>query len=89
MSITLTEPNPFHRRVMGVSENLGFHVLSIGKVFRKYLNERGIERYLDSALALSPNDGHPSALGHRVAAGALVQFLRDEILPLKGSPPRS
>ena len=74
---------------MGASADMGFHVLSIGKAIRRYLDKQGIERYLDSPLARSPDDGHPSAFGHRFAAGVLFQFLRDEILPMEGSRPHS
>jgi len=71
----------FKRRALQFSEQLGFPVLWVGEAFLKYLEEHRIASYFGSPLALGRNDGHPSALGHRIAAEVLLDFLlREELL---------
>lgn len=76
LSIALGAPDGARkRRALEISRELGFHVLDVGEAFQSYLEEQGFETYLGSPLALSATDGHPSALGHRVAAEAIFEYL--------------
>jgi lysophospholipase L1-like esterase len=77
LSICLAEPDSLNRRALELATDLGFRVVDLAPTFRKYLADRGIAgSYLGSPLALGPDDGHPSALGHEVAARALFRYLR-------------
>lgn len=81
LSICLAEPAPHNRLPLELSSDLGFRVVDVGAMFRKYLAERGLAtRILGSPLTLSADDGHPSPLGHQVAARALFRYLRDHRL---------
>lgn len=62
-------------RAMELSAELGFQVLDVGAIFQTYIEANGFTDYLASPLALSPTDGHPSALGHQITAEALFDFL--------------
>ncbi len=86
LSITLQPPSPLQDKVMALSEELGFYALDVGAVFDRFLRQRGIEEYMGSPLARSTDDGHPTALGHRIAAGAIYRTLRAEYL-LPAAPP--
>lgn len=77
LSICLAQPHWINRRALTLSTDLGFHAVSVGSTFRSYLASRGIDGYLGSPLALGVDDGHPSALGHQVAARALWRWLRE------------
>jgi len=92
-TITLS-PSPGRSHVLAVSSDLGFHVLDVGEVFENYLEARGYPEYLGSPLALGPDDGHPSAAGHRIAAGAILRYMGEYGLlpppsrtPAHGNPP--
>jgi lysophospholipase L1-like esterase len=65
----------FTRDARRLSRELGFHYLDVGRALRAWLRERGLERFQGSPLAVSDDDPHPSALGHEVAAQALLRFL--------------
>jgi hypothetical protein len=84
-SITLKpERHPLKTKVLELSQELGFEVLDVGVEYRRYLQKEGYDRYHDSPLALSPTDGHPSALAHRMAAEALLEMF-DQQKILQGS----
>lgn len=65
-------------RAMDLSRTMNFHVLDVGQRFSAQVEEQGFADYLASPLALSPTDGHPSVLGHRLAAETLHAFLVHE-----------
>lgn len=66
------------KEMTGDAERLGIPVLWIGSSLRRYLDERGLRDYLGSPLAYSSTDGHPSALGHRLAGERLLEMLSEE-----------
>ncbi len=68
-------PTRLHRRVRKLSESLGFAFFDVGDDYRGYLTAHGLRDYRTSPLALSPQNMHPSALGHRTAARALYRYL--------------
>jgi hypothetical protein len=78
--ITLMQKHPMRQRAMGIARRHGFHIVDVGSYFRRYLKQRGLPRYMHSALALSPTDGHPSALGHELAAKRLYAYFMAEDL---------
>lgn len=80
LSMTLHLPGPQSAKVLEISDSLGFYTFDAGSELEGYLRRRGIEDYLGSPLARSADDGHPSVLGHRIAAGALYRYLRREYL---------
>lgn len=67
-------------RALALSRQLGFHVLDMGPAFMDYLEEGGWARYLGSPLSLSDEDGHPSALAHRMAGGAIHRLVATQVL---------
>ncbi len=69
------EDSPLKIRALDLSRELGFQVLDVGRVLRAYVEAHSFPDYLHSPLALSPTDGHPSALGHRIAGETLFEFL--------------
>lgn len=82
VSISLgPEDTPLKRRALELARSLGFQVLDIGAGFRAYLEANGYTDPLASPLALRPNDGHPSALAHRMAGEILALHLDTEVLP--------
>ncbi len=69
-----------HRQqhVFEVAQRLGIDTLNVGDIFRDYLEERGIDDFRGSPLAVSDDNRHPSALGHRIAARAIYRWLCEE-----------
>ena len=67
--------------IAAVCNELGLPMESAWPAIERYLNEHGIERYQESALARSARDPHPSALGHRVMADVLSDYLERAGLP--------
>jgi lysophospholipase L1-like esterase len=79
VAISLTPyPSRLHRRVMRLWAEQGFRILDVGASFGSYLVEHGYESYLGSPLAISRTNGHPSTLGHRLAAETILDFLQSE-----------
>jgi len=72
LSICLN-PNepPLKNQALTLSRELGFRVLDIGAVFRRYLDQHGYRYYLQSPLALAPTDGHPTALARGARRGVI------------------
>lgn len=70
----------FKQRALQFSEELGFRVLWVGEAYLKYLEDHQMNDYFGSPLALGPDDGHPSPLGHRIAAETLLDFMIRENL---------
>jgi lysophospholipase L1-like esterase len=60
------------------AKKLGFPVLWANAAFHEYLEEEGFKEYLGSPLSLSEDDGHPSALGHSIAADWLARAIVEE-----------
>lgn len=74
----ITFATPFtdlHRRALALGRELGFATHDVGQVYRRYLEARGLDDYRSSPLALAPDNRHPSALAHRMAARALYRSL--------------
>lgn len=67
-----TEIDPAAR---AVCEQLGLPVVTAAARQRAWLQEHGAPALRDSALVLSPDDVHPSALGHDLLAEELLAFL--------------
>jgi hypothetical protein len=67
-------------RALRLSRALGFHVIDIGDAFADYLQTNGHADFMRSPLALSPDDGHPSILAHRIAGEILADYLEASVL---------
>ena len=78
--ISLTRRSAVKRRARRVAIDLGFRVLDVGSVIERYRKEHGYRSYRHSPLVLSPDNIHPSALAHRLAAETLLAYLRAEAL---------
>ena len=63
------------QRILKVARRLGIDSLEVGETYREYLDERGIDEYRGSPLALSDDNMHPSVLGHRIAARVIYRRL--------------
>ena len=63
------------QRILEVARRLGIETLEVGEAYRGYLAEQGLEEYRGSPLALSDENMHPSALGHRIAARFIYRRL--------------
>lgn len=63
------------RRILEFARRNGISSIEVGATFRDWLDEQGIEEYPGSPLALSDENMHPSALGHRIAARVLYRWL--------------
>jgi lysophospholipase L1-like esterase len=72
---------PLPDDVAAVCDGLGLPVVSAAPAIERYLTEHGGGRYEESALALSAKDPHPSALGHRLMADVLFDYLERAGLP--------
>ena len=62
-------------RVLNIARRLGIDRLDVGEAYRAYLAEHGLDDYRTSPLALSEENMHPSALGHRIAARVIYHQL--------------
>ncbi len=58
-----------------VCEEFGFEEVSFGDDYMSYLQANGYRTFLGSPLTLSRTDPHPSALGHQIAAKAILAFM--------------
>ena len=72
---------PFPDDVAAVCNALGLPMVSAWPAIERYLSEHGGGRYEESVLALSTKDPHPSALGHRLMADVLFDYLVRAALP--------
>lgn len=68
----------FDRRSRRLYGQLGLPFLDVGRVVRRYVSDHGFPDYLRSPLAVSPDDPHPSAQGHELAAAELHRFLDEQ-----------
>jgi lysophospholipase L1-like esterase len=68
----------FDRRSRRLYGQLGLPFLDVGRVVRRYVSDHGFPDYLRSPLAVSPDDPHPSAQGHELAATELQRFLEEQ-----------
>lgn len=71
---------PEERRIRRLAQSLGFHVLNLWPPLERHLQENGYHSFLESPLARSPRDAHPSARGHEMVSDWLYAFLREERL---------
>jgi hypothetical protein len=69
------------QRILEIARRLGFETLEVGETFREYLAEQGLDSYRGSPLALSDENMHPSALGHRIAARVIYRRLCERQFP--------
>ena len=69
------------RRILRFARRQGITTLEVGAIFRRWLDERGIEEYRGSPLALSDENMHPSALGHEIAARVIYRWLCERQFP--------
>jgi lysophospholipase L1-like esterase len=67
--------------IAAVCNALGLPMVSAWPALEGYLTEHGGARYEESVLALSAKDPHPSALGHRLMADVLFDYLQRAALP--------
>lgn len=75
------------KRALLEAERLGLRTVDVGAVYRRYARNQDHGSYLESPLAQSPDDGHPSAFGHRIAAQVLVRHLVEVgLFPLPHPP---
>jgi lysophospholipase L1-like esterase len=68
----------FDRRSRRLCVQLGLPFLDVGRAVRRYVSDHGFPDYLRSPLAVSPDDPHPSAQGHELAAAELHRFLEEQ-----------
>ncbi len=61
--------------MLNLGRRLGFLTLDVGATYRDYLAAHELEDYRTSPLALSPDNMHPSPLGHEIAARVIFGFL--------------
>ncbi len=59
--------------IIRLANAFGFPVLELSPAIKKYMSDKGIKDYFDSEMTVS--DGHPSAIGHRIAADALLDYM--------------
>ncbi len=59
--------------IIRLANAFGFPVLELSPVIKKYMSNKGIKDYFDSEMTVS--DGHPSAIGHQIAADALLDYM--------------
>ncbi len=64
-----------HTRILNTARRLGIESLDVGEAYRGYMAEHGLDDYRTSPLALSDENMHPSALGHRIAARVIYRWL--------------
>lgn len=67
---------PLQDQAKALAASLGFVVVDAEHEVRRYLVEHGLPDYFRSPLAQAPDDGHPTPLGHQLAARALEQAIR-------------
>jgi hypothetical protein len=65
------------REVRPICARLGIPIVTTATRLMRYMREHGIDRYAGSALTVSEQDVHPSALGHRIIAEAVFEHMRD------------
>jgi hypothetical protein len=58
---------------IAISGNLGFHVIDLEPVLRRYMQQAGIKKYDGSVLTVP--DGHPSALSHKIASEKIAEYI--------------
>ncbi len=63
------------KRILDFARQNGIASIEVGAAYRAWLEEQGIDKYRGSPLALSDENMHPSALGHRIAAGVMYRWL--------------
>ena len=78
-------------RALTLGGELGFQIVDMGPTLRAYMAKRGIMRYLGSDLSVAEDNGHPSPLGHTLAAEELfarLSALNEALVegPLPGLP---
>jgi hypothetical protein len=61
--------------VIDAATDMGFHVVNVRPGLNKYMKEHDIADYKKSVLAVSPYDGHPSGISHRIAAEQIFGYL--------------
>lgn len=78
----------FQRRSRRLAAALGFHYLNVDKAIHRYVREHRFDDYLDSPLAVSQSDPHPSAFGHDLIAREVLRLLVEQGL-VKSDTPKS
>jgi hypothetical protein len=61
-----------------ISKDLGFHVVNTAPLWKRYASEKNLNA--STAWQLNEDDPHPSAVGHKIIAEALFEFLKEERL---------
>jgi hypothetical protein len=61
--------------VLRKCEELGFHVVDIGKSIKEYMEANNIPDYSGSYLVASLNDSHPSAFTHKFASDVIYSYM--------------
>jgi hypothetical protein len=64
--------------VKEISLQLGFHVVEVSPLWKKYASEQNLN--IKTAWQLNKKDGHPSVLGHKIIAKSLFKFIEEEKL---------
>ena len=70
--------DPRKSRGLEVARAVGLTVMDVGRTETEYMRTHGIGEYLGSALTVSADDPHPSALAHELAAEDLLRELARE-----------
>jgi lysophospholipase L1-like esterase len=77
--LALTHGVWFEDAMLKSLADAGIPVLVLRSALRQRARSLGAPDYARSPLALSPNDLHPSALGHEVIAGELAAWLKSQV----------
>ena len=69
------------RRALELFEGLGFDLVHTKRVFNEFIRDHAIEDWRGSALAVGPDDPHPSELANSLVAQTLYDHIVEHALP--------
>ncbi len=73
------------RMLKKLSAELDFKLVQVGPTVDRYIRENNLDNSKEARknlLTVAPNDRHPNALGHQLIAEALVDAMRDALVPV-------
>jgi hypothetical protein len=77
-------------KVIEYVRTVGLSVINVGAAQQTFMRENGIQTYEGSALTVSAQDLHLSALSHRMAAGVILEWMGKEgLLPTSAGDTRA
>jgi len=72
------KPIPIIQSLMSTCAELSIPVVDVGSDYRRFLEDGGFDSLQVSPLVISERNNHPSALGHRIIAEVLLDWLRSK-----------